>query len=82
MANTQRELNEETEITLKLKVKINSASFLNELTEVDMKAHIEEAKRDLKTFLLQKISDEYFNEQLTNQAYYNYKVEDAEKIKT
>lgn len=79
MANTHQNLNEEIEITLKVRVKINHAFYYGDMPEVDLKEHIEEAKKDLKRVLIQKIENEYSSEELTHGVYYGYEVFNADK---
>lgn len=81
MATNTRDLNEEIDITIALRVKIKNAYSLLEMTNVDWRAHTEEAKRELKKIVEQKIINEYNDQELTNKVYYNYTIKNSEEAK-
>lgn len=63
MADTHVSVNEEIEITLKLKVKITHASFYQERTEEQLRHEIDCAKKNLEETLYNQITnDDYFGE--------------------
>lgn len=63
MADTHISINEEIEITLKLKVKITHASFYKERTPEQLKHEIESAKKNMEETLYNVIeNDDYHGE--------------------
>lgn len=78
MSNIHTPVNEEVEVTLKLKVKIIQAYHYDQLSEQELKERIEEAKSKLKGELLNMVEDEFCNQALANMVAVDYTVENAE----
>lgn len=78
MANIHTQINEEVEVTLKLKVNLTQAHHYPELSESELKECIEEAKAKLKAEFLNMVEDEFFHQELTEPVSFDYKVENVE----
>lgn len=77
MSDIHTPINEEVEVTLKLKVKLTQAHHYN-LSDEGLKEQIEEAKLKLEGELLNMVTDEFCHQQLTNGASFDYEVTNAE----
>lgn len=62
MADTHTPINEEVEVTLKLKVKLTMASYYQDRTEEQLRHEIETAKNNLENTLTDFITNDYFGE--------------------
>lgn len=78
MSNVHTPINEEVEVVLKLKVKLTQAHHYD-LTESQLKESIEEAKIKLKAEFLNMVEDEFFHQELTESASFDYKVQNIEE---
>lgn len=78
MSNTHTPVDEEVEVTLKLKVKITQAYHSDQLSEQELKERTDEAKSKLKGELLNMVEDEFCNQALADMVAVDYKVENAE----
>ena len=67
MANRHYQINEEIEVTLKLKVNIKKCSNYHHLNELQLADHIVDFKNEIKEHLENKIKDEYYREEVTNE---------------
>ena len=65
MSNKQYQINEEVEVTLTVKVKLQSICNYSQLSKEDIKNEIEDAKGNLSEFLKGELSGNYYNETLT-----------------
>jgi uncharacterized protein YaaR (DUF327 family) len=65
MANRHYEINEELEVTLKLKVIIKQCSNYNPLNESQLAHNVKNFKNEIKEHLENKIKDEYYREEVT-----------------
>lgn len=63
MSDTHQSINEETEVTLKLKVKFTQASFYGERTEEELNSEIAQAKENIKERILEIVEDEYYSQE-------------------
>lgn len=77
MSDTHTPINEEVEVTLKLKVKLTQAHHYR-LSDEGLKERIEEAKLKLKEELLNMVTDEFCFQQLVSEASFDYEVTNAE----
>lgn len=77
MSDTHTPINEEVEVTLKLKVKLTQAHYYH-LSDEGLKERIEEAKSKLKEELLNMVTDEFCFQQLVKEASFDYEVTNAE----
>ena len=66
MSNKIYQVNEEVEITLTVKVKLQTISNYSKLSQEDIKNEIEDAKGNLSDFLKGELSKNYYNETLTS----------------
>lgn len=85
MSNTHKSINEEVEVTIKLKVKFTGASFYGERTAEELVAEIAQAKENMKNRILEMVEDEYVGqEDLSDgkKGYVNfdYEIERAEEV--
>ena len=65
MANRHYQINEEIEVTLKLKVKIKQCSNYHDLNELQLADNVTDFKNEIKEHLENKIKDEYYREEVT-----------------
>ena len=65
MANRHYQINEEIEVTLKLKVKIKQCSNYQHLNELQLADNVTDFKNEIKEHLENKIKDEYYREEVT-----------------
>lgn len=63
MSDTHKPINEEVEVTLKLKVKFTQVSFHGERTPEELVAEIAQAKENMKNRILEMIEDEYVGQE-------------------
>ena len=81
MSDQITSINEEVEVTLKLKVKIKEASHFGTRTKEQLQPYIDDAKQNLEEQLLHLIVDEYPSQDLSsakdNQVHFNYEVENV-----
>lgn len=82
MADTHTSINEEIEITLKLKVKLTRASYYGERTQEQLGEEIAQAKTRVKDELLNMVEDEYYYQELSDGKWgyvkFDYEVKNAE----
>lgn len=62
MADTHKTINEEVEVTLRLKVKLIMASFYGERTQEQLQHEINAAKKNVGKSLIHHIENDYFGE--------------------
>lgn len=62
MADTHKTINEEVEVTLRLKVKLTRASFYGERTQEQLQHEINAAKKNVGKSLIDLIENDYFGE--------------------
>ena len=65
MANRHYEINEEFEVTLKLKIKLKQASDYDYLNDEEIKEEVDYFKRCIENHLTEKIQGEYYREEVT-----------------
>lgn len=65
MANRHYQINEEFEVTVTFKVKLNQISNYHPLKDDEIAEQIEEIKSEMKEFIEYQVVDEYYNEDLT-----------------
>lgn len=65
MANRHYQINEEIEVTLKLKVNIKQCSNYQHLNELQLADNVTDFKNEIKEHLENKIKDEYYREEVT-----------------
>ena len=65
MANRHYQINEEIEVTLKLKVNIKKCSNYYHLNELQLADNVTDFKNEIKEHLENKIKDEYYREEVT-----------------
>lgn len=65
MANRHYQINEEFEVTVTFKVKLNQISNYHPLSDEQIKEQIQEAKEEMQSFIEDQVVDEYYNEDLT-----------------
>ena len=65
MANRHYQINEEIEVTLKLKVKIKQCSNYQHLNELQLADNVTDFKKEIKEHLENKIKNEYYREEVT-----------------
>jgi len=65
MANKHYQINEEFEVTLKLKVTIKQCSNYNHLNELQIADNVTDFKNEIKEHIENKIKDEYYREEVT-----------------
>lgn len=68
MANRHYKVDEEFEVTVTLKVKLNQVSNYHPLTAHQIQEQIEEAKCEVVGFIEDQVVNEYYNEELTEGA--------------
>lgn len=79
MANTNVEINEETEVTLTLSVKFHKASYSGEKSKEELDRAVLEAKINMKEQILHMVEDGYSNQQLSPGVYFSYEIENIEQ---
>ena len=65
MANRHYPINEEIEVTLKLKVTIKQCSNYHHLNELQIADNVTDFKNEIREHLENKIKDEYYREEVT-----------------
>lgn len=78
MSDIHTAINEEVEVTLKLKVKLVGASYYDQLSEEQLSEKIRIAKVKVKDELLNLVEDEFYLQQLTSNVRFDYEVMNAE----
>jgi len=78
MSNIHTAINEEVEVTLKLKVKFTNASYYDQLSQEQLREKIELAKSTIKKELLNMVEDEYYQQELISMVHFDYEVINAE----
>jgi len=63
MSDTHTPINEEVEVTLKLKVKFTHASYYGQRTDEELLDEIAQAKSNIKGRLLELVEDEYSHQE-------------------
>lgn len=75
MSNKHYPVDEEFEVDLTVKVKLKSISNYTILNERDQIWAIEAFKQDIEEWLLDKLAENYYNEEVTNKVdYYSFEV--------
>lgn len=78
MSNIHKTINEEIEVTLKLKVKFTAVSYYDQLSQEQLNERIELAKAEIKKELLNMVEDEFYQQELSNMVLFDYEVTSAE----
>lgn len=78
MSDIRTPVNEEIEVTLKLKVKLTNASYYDQISEEQLAKKIEEAKNEIKKELLNMIEDEFYLQELVPNVKFDYEVTNSE----
>ena len=65
MANKHYTINDEVEITIKVKVKIKNISNYHQLSDEEIQDHIKDFKNEIHSELSSKIVNEYYGEEIT-----------------
>lgn len=78
MSDLRTPINEEVEVTLKLKVKISNASYYDQLSDEQLAERVEVAKAKVKEELLNMVVDEFYLQELAPKVKFDYEVINAE----
>lgn len=78
MSNIHTQINEEVEVTLKLKVKFTNASYYDQLSNEQLRERIDEAKSKIKNELLNMVEDEFYQQELSSMVLFDYEVTNIE----
>ena len=78
MSDTHAPVNEEIEVVLKLKVNFKNVSYHDQISDSDLREHIELAKSKIKDVLLDMVVDEYCLQPILERAKFDYEVTNAE----
>lgn len=65
MANKHYDINDEIEVTIKVKVKNIKISNYNPLNEIQIADNVMDFKLEITKYLGLKLDDEYYNEEVT-----------------
>jgi hypothetical protein len=75
MSNRNYKIDKEIEVTLKVKVKINSCNDYNRLNELQIENNVSDFKNDIKEHLLDKLRNSYQEEVTIGIDFWDYEVD-------